>query len=252
MADGPFDQVRSEGKRVRRFHEAGKRYVIHSDSAAFLFCFKESPRQGASALSVYPFRHVDTAASVIRDCSAPLRACKWALGPLQPNRCDTRPATIPWIMTATGPQNQHPMPVARSKSLPAFATHDIERDGVPFQPPSDEHEHDVRLEVEEERVAVNLWHRFRGDCRQTPMPSLWQSVIGLRGSNVINVLLITVPIAWVSHYAHNDDGSHYFSARTRLARASLVACRRRRLTPAQSTSSRSSRFRSGSSGWARK
>lgn len=128
-------------------------------------------------------------------------------------------------MAATAPEEQPPqMPVVRSKTLPVFMPHDIERDGGTLHPPSEDHEHDVgvfqRLELEEER-AVNAWHRFRGDGRQTPMPGFWKSFIGLRGNNTINVLFLFVPLAWAAHFTTKEDGSHYFSAWVRFSRTSF-------------------------------
>ncbi|KZW01374.1 hypothetical protein EXIGLDRAFT_666383 [Exidia glandulosa HHB12029] len=84
-----------------------------------------------------------------------------------------------------------------------------------------------RFEIQEPHpdeggAVVNAWYRFRGDYRKTPMPSIWSSMVGLHGNNLINGLFLVVPFAWAAHLTTNADGSHYFSASTRFS-VNLVA-----------------------------
>lgn len=110
-----------------------------------------------------------------------------------------------------------PPRTSSSKSLsprPVSSSYDLERQPSHSTPLE-------RFEVEEERVIVNAWHRFRGDYRKTPMPTIWQSMIGLHSGSSINALFIFLPISWTIDLAMKDEGGHKFSASTRFARAQL-------------------------------
>ncbi|EJD34454.1 hypothetical protein AURDEDRAFT_176499 [Auricularia subglabra TFB-10046 SS5] len=110
----------------------------------------------------------------------------------------------------------------RAKTLP-FARDDIElgrvssgSSGDAIQRTPQYQPMELESALPEPRPAVTFWQRFRGDLRETPMPTLWQSTLSLRRHGIINVLLVFVPIAWASQFSRNSDGQHIFSAGWRL------------------------------------